>query len=381
MKKLLPIYVCGFFLAVHYASIAYINSSLLKSFTSDKNISILYIFGSILSISLLSLAPLLLQKFGNRWNLLFFIVLEIVAMFGLGKTDIAIFIFILFLIHQSAESLLYLILDINLEKEIKDEKTTGQKRGVFLTVQNIAWVISPLAVSYLIKNNNFDNVYYLSGIALIPMFVIGLFLFKKNTEHKIGHKNIFTAFKTLFHKKDEAKIIGIQFVLHLYFAWMLIYSPLMLHNEIGFDWEKIGIIFTIMLLPYILFELPTGFLADRKFGEKEILILGFISMALFTALIPLVDKPVFWIWAVLLFGTRIGASMVEMSSESYFFKHIKDKDSDLISLFRMARPFSFIIAPVLAMPVLYFTSYSNSFFFLAILTLSGLLFIPRKDTR
>ena len=136
-----------------------------------------------------------------------------------------------------------------------------------------------------------------------------------------------------------------------------------------------------MLIPYLLFEFPAGLLADKKIGEKEILVTGFLIMAMATFLIPFITLPIFGLWAAILFITRIGASMVEISSESYFFKHVKAEDTGLISLFRMARPLSFILAPLIAIPVLYFTSYGGSFLILAILTFSGLLFIPKKDTR
>ena len=104
-------------------------------------------------------------------------------------------------------------------------------------------------------------------------------------------------------------------------------------------------------------------------------------MSLSTFIIPFLQSPIFWIWATVLFITRIGASLVEISSESYFFKHVKEEDTGLISLFRMARPLSFILAPLVAIPVVYFFSYSTSFYFLALLTLSGLLFIPKVDTK
>ena len=122
-------------------------------------------------------------------------------------------------------------------------------------------------------------------------------------------------------------------------------------------------------------------MSDKKFGEKEFLILGFIIMALATLMIPLLQSKIFWLWAIVLFATRVGASTVEVASESYFFKHVKEDNTGLISLFRMGRPLSLIIAPLVALPIMGFLSYSASFYFLSIITISGLLFIPKKDTR
>jgi MFS family permease len=100
---------------------------------------------------------------------------------------------------------------------------------------------------------------------------------------------------------DTARSIGVQFVLNFFFAWMVIYLPLLLAKEIGFSWDKIGFIFTIMLLPFLLFELPAGILGDRKLGEKELLVFGFVVMFISTLAIPLLSVPAFWSWALLLF--------------------------------------------------------------------------------
>ena len=51
------VYWGGFLLAGHYALIAYINSSLLGQFIGNNALDVLYIIGSILSITFLFLAP------------------------------------------------------------------------------------------------------------------------------------------------------------------------------------------------------------------------------------------------------------------------------------------------------------------------------------
>ena len=93
-KRVWWVYLGGFLLAVHYASVAYVNSSLLKQFTTDSKISLLYVVGSVLSIAMLALAPFFLRKWGNIATLLFFIALEIFAVFGMGSSNLALLIFL-----------------------------------------------------------------------------------------------------------------------------------------------------------------------------------------------------------------------------------------------------------------------------------------------
>lgn len=71
----------------------------------------------------------------------------------------------------------------------------------------------------------------------------------------------------------------------------------------------------------------------------------FLLMPIFMSLI---DEKSFWTWTIMLFISRIGASFVEISSESYFFKHVNQESTDIISFFRVMRPIAFIVAPIVA---------------------------------
>ncbi len=379
-KRLRLVYLVGFLLAVHFALISYVNSSFIEKFVGIGTLSVLYIVGSLLDISLLFLAPFLLRRFGKTLSFLFFIALEIVAVLGMGFLNSAQLIIFLFIVQLAIGSVLYFWLDLCLEQETKAENTTGNKRGGLLTFSNMAWVISPLALAFLISQNDFSRVYFLAGLVLIILLPVVGFSFKNIKKADVVKTKIFSGFKLLWRKKDQFRIACIQFVLNFFYAWMVIFLPLLLNKEMGFGWDKIGVMFTIMLLPFLLFQWPAGFLADKKTGEKEILTFGFLIMAAATFIIPLLSTPVFWIWAAVLFATRIGASLVEIASESYFFKHVREKDAGEISVFRMVRSLSYVLAPLIALPIVYFFSYSFSFYFLAFFVLIGLFFIPKKDT-
>ncbi|KKR45873.1 MAG: Glucose/galactose transporter [Parcubacteria group bacterium GW2011_GWA2_40_14] len=152
---------------------------------------------------------------------------------------------------------------------------------------------------------------------------------------------------------------------------MVVYVPLYLEKYIGFSWTEIGIMFTIMLLPFVLFELPVGELEDRKYGEREFLTIGFVIMGLSTLFISFITLKSFWIWTTILFITRIGASFVEISTESYFFKHVNQEKPDVISFFRITRPLSFIVGPVIATIALQFMPFQYIFIVIGICMILG----------
>jgi len=158
---------------------------------------------------------------------------------------------------------------------------------------------------------------------------------------------------------------------------MVIYTPIYLHDYLHFGWEQIGLIFTVMLVPFVLVDFPLGQLSD-KIGEKKLLLAGFSITILFTLLIPLITLPIVWLWAAILFGTRVGAATIEVMAESYFFKEVREKNSDEISFFRNTYPLSFVIAPLVAIPVLLFVPHFKYLFFvLAAIMLVGLLLALR----
>jgi len=158
--------------------------------------------------------------------------------------------------------------------------------------------------------------------------------------------------------------------------------PLYLSQTIGFSWRDIGIIFGIMLLPFILDEIPLGAAADRWIGEKEILIAGFAIAAVSTLLIPYLGAKSIAAWAMLLFATRVGASFIEIAAETYFFKQLSDGDSQLISVFRMAIPLSYIFAPLAASVILIYGNMTHVFTMLGLAMVLGfLLSLKLVDTQ
>ena len=87
---------------------------------------------------------------------------------------------------------------------------------------------------------------------------------------------------------------------------------------------------------------------------KKILFGGLLLMAVATLVFAYTTTSVSWVFALILFATRTGAAAVEVASETYFFKNVSAGDVKLISLFRSARPLTFLIAPLIASVILSF---------------------------
>lgn len=381
-KLLTVVYLANIFLSFHYYFIIYINSSFLSQFFNGDMVSNLYTIGSIINLVLLLNVSKILNKIGNYKVTLSVITLEALAIAGLIFAQEPFLIGIYFLIHQIVISLILFNLDVFLESESTDETKTGGIRGMYLTLANITLVIAPILVGFILDGKQFDRVYFFSLILLIPLFFLTRRYFRDYKDVPIAHIKVKEAVITFLKVPNLFKIFVCHLILQLFYAIMIIYMPVHLNAHIGFSWEHIGIMFTIMLLPFVLFELPIGKLADKVYGEKEILTIGFVIMGLATLCISFMTTQNFILWTTLLFLTRTGASFVEITSDSFFFKQVNKSQTDEISIYRTTRPLGFIIGPLIATYVLKFLPYNYMFLILGIIVIVGTYWSSSlKDTR
>ncbi len=285
-------------------------------------------------------------------------------------------------IHQAMMPTLYLCFDVFVE-HFSSQEDSGRARGTFLSIINSAYIAVPMLTGLILSYGSYPIVYGLSTLLILPLiyFIARLKTFSDPDYHDI---NLLNSFRMAYRNKNIFSIILVNLILHMFYASMVIYMPIFLHMNLGFSWADIGIMFTIMLTPFLIFELPLGKLSDALFGEKEILITGLIILSLATMSISFVHSTSIIIWTLLLFMTRVGASFVEIMNESYFFKKVSKEDSNLLSVWRSLEGGAYIIIPSIMSAVLFIIGTSNIqyiFVIIGIITLSGIVFAARiKDT-
>lgn len=380
-NPLIFIYLLSFFFTLHIAVPVYINSSFLGVLTNPKMVGFIYAGASLLSIVALYFIPRVLKQIGDFRATLIFLATEVAIFFGLATIRDPALLIILFI---ASYVLIYLIsfdLDLIVESFSRDA-STGSVRGIYLTSANVAWVLAPTLAAGILTDGDYWRVYMAAAFLLIPALVI----FARKLEHfkdpRYHSAPFWKTAKMVWRKKDLRNIFAVSFILQFFFTWMVIYTPIYLHEHLGFPWGDIGIMFSIMLVPFLLLEAPLGRLADKLLGEKEILSVGFVIIALATALMSFVTDNSFLTWAVLLFMTRVGAACVEIMSETYFFKKIDGQDADIVSLQRSVRPLAGAMGPLVATVLLSLIAFKFIFLILAFIVISGLRFsLAIKDTK
>lgn len=380
-------YLAGFFLTVHVAFPSYFNAQFLEQFVGEKWVGMIFALSSLLTIIMIVSLPKITRRFGLSRTILGFSLLDILLVLSLVFSSSAFWAVFLFILYYSFGFAIRFALDLYLEK-VSDNRATGDIRGIFLTFINLAWLVSPFLAGSLIESQGFPVIYAISAIALLPLFYIAATQFKEKAHHRlIPEPRLHLAVAKLWRGKNErdrniARILGADFFLNLFYAVMVIYMGYYLEEYIGMTTEEIGKAFTIMLLPFVLFEFPLGRIADKWLGEKEILISGFIIAGVATSLIPWIGVPTVAVWATLLFITRVGACSVEIMKETYLFKKVDEEDTDILSLSRIMQPISYLVGPMLVFIALPFVGLRFIFLGLGLITLSGALIAARiKDTK
>lgn len=371
----------AFLFVIPVALTSYINSSLLEQFASPVFVSAIYVVASILSIIGMLEMPKMLTKRGSKFTTNIFAVVAATAMFLMAFSSSSIVVIASFILYFITTSLIFTNLDIFLE-DLSGGGPVGQMRGVFLTCINLAWVVAQLISGSIIAQSSFIGIYILSGLftLLVPV-VVWLFLkkFRDPVYIKISIRKTTVFF---LRNKNALRIYFSNLIFKFFSAWMVIYTPIYLHEHIGLPWDKIGIIFSIMLTPYVLVGFPLGKLSDRL-GEKRILQVGFLIAGAAVFMLPFASEPSIWVFASILFLSRIGAGTIEVMSDSYFFKIIDEKNIEAVSFYRSARSVAYIISPIVAIVVLSLVpEFKLIFPVLAVILFSGILLVEKiKDVR
>ncbi len=137
-----------------------------------------------------------------------------------------------------------------------------------------------------------------------------------------------------------------------------------------------------MLVPFALFQYPLGKLADKKYGEKEMMIASYVILAGSVFAFAMIKNHTFLSAAIILFISRIGACTLEVMNDTYFFSTTKDYSKTIPILKGMA-PFSLLLFGTIGSTVITFFSYQVLFIGLAvfILVVSLANIYNLKDTR
>lgn len=381
-KNLTILYLMAFFLALAGALPAYIQSSYLESFAGLSSLTWFFIAANSISIIAILFFPKLIRFIGNYFSTGLVVILFLISLLGLGNARELVSAFFFFISMQLAINLIWINMDIFVEN-FSANNSTGKTRTIYFTIINLAWIISPTLSAKIINFYDYSGVFISSALLLIPFLIIFLIASSKIKSPNQGPKvNLRKNLKEMYKNKNLRGAFWLAMLLNVFFNSATVFIPIYLNQFLGFSWGELGLMFSIMLIPFLIFEIPAGIIADRYLGEKEIFIFGYLLIIICLCFFFLSDSSNFWFWSIVLFISRIGASLVEAMRESYFFKNVDANDVEKINIFRTAIPFGYLIGSLLALVTLIFLPIEYIFAVIAIFICSAFPFLAIiKDTK
>ena len=388
------VYGILFFVSAQLSLALYTNSSFLSSLFNalpatagmaeeahERLIGLIYGINACVGLIVLVVLPRILRNVGNVRATMGILLLSMLSLLTLAFSKSGWVILPAFLLQSVLASAFYLVIDVFLEKYSKGQ-SLGLVRGTALTIGGIAWMFPPSVAGIIASGGNFTPIYAGGAILLLPALFI---LFTKFKDFKDVPYHV-PSLKETFHEiqkdHDITRILSVQFLLQFFYAWMIIYTPIYMAEYLHIPWTTIGLALTIALSAFVIFEIPAGEIADKWLGEKELLVVGLIVMAVGVGIIPFISSTTLVVWGGVLFIGRMGASITETMTETYFFKKIPTESANLASAFRLITPMAFLIAPICAAFIIPLGGISTLFYVLATLLLLGTTVVSHlKDTK
>jgi MFS family permease len=375
------LFIVGFFFSFCIALATYLNASYLKLFLHVESIGYVYSVTACATIYVLYFFEYLGGRFGVQKTLVTSLIIASIASFGLSHFTKTPSIVIGFVLMQISLVITKFSTDILLETHKNQGTGEGSLRGAYLSITNVSWIIAA-AIGGIIATINPRYIYGINSVMYMGLGIVSLFIISQTKKDIFTQTSIFEKIRYVMTETQTRKIIVSEFVLQTFYTIMVIFTPLYLHNQMGFSLKEIGIIFAIMLIPFVVLQYPLGKIADSSIGEKELIVFAYSMIAVSVSIFAMIEHHTLYSAAILLLCTRIGACTLEVMNDVYFFSTTREYKKT-IPIFKGMAPLSLLVFGTVGSIILQFSSYQTLFVGLAVFVLLvGMTNIyDLKDTR
>ena len=370
-KRLLSIaYIATVFFAFHYFLVYFLFSDFLNQYFSQTALSIIFAGSALISIIISNFFGDILKRYTNYRSLMFVIGLQFISTFSLiFAHSFNIFFIILFsIIHIILVTIIWVSINIFIE-EFSDHENIGSIRGTVLTLYNFGAITAPFIAAQFFSLIGYTGVFLLSSLSLLPLVYLTHRFFNHVIEPKYKHTNLFKDFKIIKKNINIRGVISSSFALNSFYAVVNIYLILYLTQELRMPiLLYLGIITPISIIPFILIPYELGKYSDKIFGEKKAMLFGIFLMSFMVMSIYLFNIKTnnIFIWIIILFLARLGATITETENYAYFYKKIDGSSAGLIALFQNMSNVGFLFISLIGALLINFFSIDLTVMFLIV---------------
>ncbi|MFZ5982718.1 MAG: MFS transporter, partial [Patescibacteria group bacterium] len=266
-RKVKLVSFISFLMGFIQALFLYVMSTYFKEASGTENVGPFYLVSYVVVLVLLLNLHKLVRIFGKSFIFLLSLILKIVSLsllLILPPSYISIGALMLYIVAGSLE---WVSLDIILES-FSIDNMSGSIRGKHLTIINLGYLVGPFLSTQILEGSGYRGIFIillLVNAFLLIISALGLRRVDNRINLQLGVRE---SLQKIWKRKNILRSYWASFVLDFFYSLIIIYTPIYL-LDLGIPWDKIGIIFTLMLVPFVVVQYPLGILADRKTGEKE----------------------------------------------------------------------------------------------------------------
>lgn len=353
LSKLFHLNIYAFILTLHIAFIIYSGSTFLSGIFGSEYIWIIYSLGAFFTIVLnFSISSLLKTFHIEKINNVVLIIAGL-NLVSLSFTNIPFQIFISYILYLALAEYLVMMSSVMIE-DLSKNSVTGSIRGRFIMMQSLAYIVSPFFTALTINYFGLSNIFLVGGIFIFLSLIYFKFNVKSVPEINVQDKKFWATLPALWKNYDVRTSVFIFIAMNLFYVCTTVFIP--------FKMESVGIPFTtylsvllpIALLPFLFVPTILGHVEDVMKDEKQFIIFSMVGLIIILVTFALTSTNLVWVWALILFASRVFASILETSVNSYFFKKISGSDTAVISIFQSSSPIAYLVfSPILSLVLIY----------------------------
>jgi MFS family permease len=331
---------------------AYSNSIFIETNISQKSVGIIYAISAIgtLLISTFVISPLL-QKVGNVRLAQYSTFAMLLSLIGIIASSNVYLLAISFILFFTTQVLLALSIDI-FYKHITTTGHNGESRGKMVSLQHLGRIMGPMLAAYTTIHFGMRMPYIVSIIGIFIMTVTLIYATNNFKDADYKHTKLTDIITRIKNQRKTKMALFFAFLLYLFYALMVTYTPIFLLETLQVKEDSLGLLFTIMLLPFVIFGYPIGKKLDSGISARRTARLGLILMTLTTIVLGNIQSGEILIIGTILLISRVGAVLLETAADTLFFKSIQEEDSDLMGIMRDMQPIAYFVGGILGTSIL-----------------------------
>jgi MFS family permease len=240
--------------------------------------------------------------------------------------------------------------------DIAPKGKTSEYFGVFEALTCVGFAVGPVIAGLLIANRldimvNSVGIFYFAMCLIAFTILLTLKETVKEERLTVSIKKLVTKDRLVVREFLEFEELGVAGVAILVSTFIIVFIDGLvwtlepLYTTLGMSTSMVGLILSMFVLPFILFEFPAGWIADR-FGKVRVFIAGLVAAGTFLILFGSVRDPKMLV--VYAFFATTGLAFARPALDGFLTDiSAKKERGGIVGVWNVAEDAAYVASPVI----------------------------------